>query len=87
MVKTPKSKRFRKVFKKVPGNKVKVHLCRTKPARAKCAECGIILHGVPRARSYKMRNTAKTKKRPQRPNGGVLCSACSRKKIIAKARQ
>jgi large subunit ribosomal protein L34e len=60
---------------------------RRKPDKAICAECGKILAGVPRELPSKMRNLPKTKKRPERPYGGVLCSACTRRKIIAKARK
>jgi len=31
-------------------------------------------------------NMAKTKKRPERPYGGVLCTRCMRKTMIGKAR-
>ena len=81
-----KSGSLRKVFRKAPGGKTKVHYRKRKPARAKCASCRKHLAGVPRERPYKMQNMPKTAKRPERPYGGTLCSACMRKKIIAKAR-
>ncbi|MBI4983390.1 50S ribosomal protein L34e, partial [Candidatus Woesearchaeota archaeon] len=34
-----------------------------------------------------MQNMPKTKKRPQRPYGGVLCSACTRKLLQQRARE
>jgi large subunit ribosomal protein L34e len=58
-----------------------------KPSNAKCGVCGAILSGVPRERPYKMQKLPKTKKRPERPFGGVLCSACSRRKIMVLARE
>jgi large subunit ribosomal protein L34e len=76
-----KSRTFRRVFKKITGNKIKLHYVRRKPAKAKCSECGVFLKGVARELPKKMKNMAKTKKRPSRPFGGVLCSKCSRKKI------
>jgi len=33
-----------------------------------------------------MRNMPKTKKRPERPFGGVLCSKCSREEIVSRIR-
>ena len=54
--------------------------------RAKCAVCGVVLKGVLRETPTKMKNMAKTKKRPSRPFGGVLCSKCSREKIKNESR-
>ena len=76
-----KSRTFRRGFVKVPGSKTKLHYKRRKPSKAKCANCGTVLKGVPRELPYKMRNLAKTKKRPQRPYGGVLCSKCTKQKL------
>ncbi|MFH0752193.1 MAG: 50S ribosomal protein L34e [archaeon] len=87
MAKTPRSKAKRKLFKRSPGGTVRIQYVCKKPAKAKCAECGKVLAGVPRERPFKMQNMAKSKKRPERPDGGCLCSPCSRKKIIAKTRQ
>ena len=82
-----KSRTFRRVFVKVPGSKTKLHYKRRKPSKAKCANCGTVLKGVPRELPYKMRNLAKTKKRPQRPYGGVLCSKCTKQKIKERLRK
>ena len=79
-----KSRSFRQVSRKVPGGKTKIHYKYKKPKKAHCAKCGALLAGVPRERPNKMKNMAKTKKRPQRPFGGVLCSKCMRKEIIAR---
>ncbi len=76
-----KSRTFRRVFKKLSGNKSKLHYVRRKPKKARCANCGAVLKGVPRELPKKMKNMAKTKKRPSRPFGGVLCSKCAREKI------
>ena len=81
-----KSRTKRRVFKKLPGKRTTVHYESRKPSKAKCAECGAELKGVPRERPYKMQNMPKTKKRPERPYGGVLCSKCTRKKIISQTR-
>jgi len=82
--KSRRSKRM--IFTKVPGGRTVVHFKKKKPGKAKCGGCGKILPGVPRERPYKMKNLSKTKKRPERPFGGNLCSQCMRKKIIAGVR-
>jgi len=82
-----RSRTFRRVYRKTPGGRTVLHHVKRKPSKAICSECGKVLCGVPRERPYKMQRMAKTKKRPERPFGGMLCSKCSRLKIIAKARQ
>jgi len=64
---------------KIPGNKTVTHFKKKKTKVAKCASCGKPLHGVPRVESPEMRKLPKTKKRPERPYGGNLCSKCTRK--------
>ena len=82
-----RSRSLRKVFRKVPGGRVSLHYKKRKPKAAKCGNCGAALKGVPRELPFKMRSMAKTKKRPERPYGGVLCSRCMRQTIIGKIRQ
>lgn len=82
-----RSRSLRKVYRKVSGGRVSIHYKKRKPSAAKCGNCGAVLKGVPRELPYKMRSMAKTKKRPERPYGGVLCSKCMRQKIIDKFRQ
>ncbi len=82
-----RSRSRRKVFRKTPGGRVSIHYKKRKPESAKCGNCGAVLKGIPREFPYKMKNMAKTKKRPERPFGGVLCSRCMRSEIIKKARQ
>lgn len=76
-----KSKSLRKVFRRTPGGRTVEHYKPRKPKKAHCASCGAVLKGVLRERPYKMQNTPKTKKRPSRPYGGVLCSKCLRQRI------
>lgn len=82
-----KSRSLRRVYTKLPGSKVVVHYKKRKPSKAKCSECGTELSGVPRERPYKMQTMAKTKKRPSRPYGGVLCSKCTRNLMKEKAKE
>ena len=79
-----RSRSLRKVFRKVPGGRVSIHYKKRKPKSAKCGSCGAVLKGIPRELPYKMKKMAKTKKRPERPYGGVLCSKCMRQEIIKK---
>jgi len=71
-----RSKKRRRV--RTPGKKLVTHYKRKKPGRARCAVCKKPLHGVPRLNPSKMRKLPKTKKRPERPFGGNLCSKCMR---------
>ncbi|MBS3100513.1 50S ribosomal protein L34e [Candidatus Woesearchaeota archaeon] len=82
-----RSRSLRKVFRRVPGGRTSIHYKRKKHKQARCGNCGALLKGVPRELPYKMRSMAKTKKRPERPFGGVLCSRCMRRTIIDKFRQ
>ncbi|MBI2654657.1 50S ribosomal protein L34e [Candidatus Woesearchaeota archaeon] len=82
-----RSRSLRKVYRKVSGGRVSIHYKKRKPKAAHCGNCGAVLKGVPRELPYKMRSMAKTKKRPERPFGGVLCSKCMRQEIINKVRQ
>lgn len=82
-----RSRSLRKVFRKVPGGRVSIHYKKRKPKSAKCGNCGAVLKGIPRELPFKMRSMAKTKKRPERPFGGILCSRCMRQEIINKVRQ
>lgn len=81
-----RSRSLRRVYKKTPGGKTVVHYRKRKPKIAHCGECGAELKGVIRAIPSKMKKTAKTKKRPERPYPN-LCSSCMRKKIIKEARE
>ncbi len=71
---------------RTPGNRIVIHYERKKPKVAKCAVCGKPLLGVPRLNPSEMRKLPKTKKRPERPYGGNLCSECMRelfrKKVV-----
>ena len=81
-----RSRSLRRVYVKAPGGKTRLHYRKRKPGKAKCGNCGAVLKGTLRERSNKMGNLPKTKKRPERPYGGVLCSRCMRILIVKKAR-
>lgn len=82
-----RSRSLRRIFRKVPGNRISLQYRKKKPNASRCGNCGSVLKGIPREIPYKMRGMAKSKKRPERPFGGVLCSSCMRQKMIDKARQ
>ena len=79
-----RSRTFRRVKIKTPGGRNIVHFRRRNPAKAQCGSCGSELKAVPRLLPYEIRNTPKTKRRPERPYGGVLCSKCTRELIKSK---
>ena len=79
-----KSRSKRRVFIRTPGGENKIHYRQRKPVKKKCRECGSELHGIPHLIESKFKNLPKTKKRPQRPYAGELCSKCMRKKIREK---
>ena len=81
-----RSRTFRRVNVVTPGNRTVTHYRRRKPAKAKCAETGEVLHGVPRLLPSKLSKIPKTQKRPDRPYGGALSSKAMRRKMKEKAR-
>jgi len=82
-----RSRSLRRVFVRTPGGETRIQYRKRKPAKAKCNSCGAVLKGVIRERPHVMKKTAKSKKRPERPYGGALCSRCMRAKIKANARR
>jgi large subunit ribosomal protein L34e len=82
-----KSRTLRRIAVKVPGGAVKRHYRQRKPGKAVCSTCQKPLAGVPRELPRQLTKLPKTAKRPQRPYGGVLCSACLRRMLLTKARE
>ena len=81
-----KSGRLRKISVRTPGSRVAVHYRERKPSKAICGSCKTHLAGVPRELPSVMSNMPKTAKRPERPYGGMLCSACTRLLLKQRAR-
>lgn len=77
-----RSRAQRRVFVKTPGGKTNLTFRTRKNARPTCGDCGAVLKGIPRVSICKL---TKTQRRPERPYGGVLCSKCTRKKMVQKA--
>ena len=82
-----RSRSLRRLKKKVPGGRTVTHYKKKKPKAARCGNCNAVLKGVLRERPFKMQTLPKTKKRPERPYGGNLCSRCMRALIIEKSRK
>ncbi|HIH12232.1 TPA: 50S ribosomal protein L34e [Candidatus Woesearchaeota archaeon] len=81
-----KSRTFRRIKVKTPGGKTNTHFRRRKPSKAICATCRKTLLGVPQGLPMQVAKLPKTARRPERPYGGVLCSACTRKVLQQRAR-
>jgi len=81
-----RSRTKRRVKRVAPGGKNVLHYVDRKPQKARCGSCGVDLKGVPRERPAKMRAMSKTKKRPERKFGGVLCGGCVSRMVITAAR-
>lgn len=75
-----------KVKVRTPSGKVVIRFKKSKPSFAKCAVCGKTLHGIKRLGRVELRKLAKSKRRPERPYGGYLCSECSRETFREKVR-
>ena len=73
--------------RRMPSGKYRMVVKRKKPTVAKCAGCGMPLHGVPRLHPNQMKKLSKTEKRPQRAYGGYLCSSCVRELFKSEARK
>jgi large subunit ribosomal protein L34e len=76
-----RSRTLRRIHKRTPGGRTVLRYKKRAPGKAVCAVCGAELHGIPRTKPSKIRHTPKTKKRPERPYGGYLCSRCMRVKV------
>ena len=81
-----RSRSYKRMNKRTPGGQNVLRYKKKKPSKHVCAECGAILHGVPRGRPYEIGKLSKTKKRPNRPFGGYLCSKCLRIHVKSEAR-
>ncbi|MGL6297610.1 MAG: 50S ribosomal protein L34e [Methanobacteriaceae archaeon] len=81
-----RSRSYKRTFKKTPGGNTVLRYKKKKPSKHICAKCGEQLHGVPRGRPYEIRKLSKSKKRPNRPYGGYLCTKCTREHFKSEAR-
>ena len=59
-----RSRSYKRVHKNTPGGANVLRYKKKKPSKHVCAECGKVLHGVPRGRPYEIGKLSKTAKRP-----------------------
>jgi len=76
-----RSRSLRKILKKIPGGAYVVHYTNRKPSAPKCANCKRPLKGVAKREQSRLKRVASSFRKPSRPYGGNLCSACMRNKI------
>ncbi len=82
-----KSRTYRRIQKKLPGARTVLRYEKKAVGKAICASCGEGLKGVPSKRVSEMQKIPKSKRAPQRPFGGNLCTRCARAKIKSEARK
>ncbi|MFH1592532.1 MAG: 50S ribosomal protein L34e [Candidatus Woesearchaeota archaeon] len=87
MLKPHATRSLRRIKKRTPGGKLIIQYKKRTPKIAHCAKCKKKLHGIPRVRQVAVGKLTKSKRRPERPYGGMLCSVCSRKLIIEKSKE
>ncbi|MEM4337139.1 MAG: 50S ribosomal protein L34e [Candidatus Woesearchaeota archaeon] len=84
MSKISKSRTFRKI-KKRAISRTTIKYKKKNPHKARCGGCGNVLSGM--ALRKKIKKSPKTKKRPERTFGGVLCPRCLKEELKKKVRK
>lgn len=82
-----RSRTFRRVFVRIPSGSSVLRYRRRKNAKPQCADCDATLPGVARGTKAQVKALPRSARRPERPFGGKLCSACTRRTIIAMVRK
>ena len=75
-----RTRKLRRVKVKTPTG-VKTHYRRRKPKLAHCSQCKKPLHGMPRDLPFKIKQLPKSRRRPERMYGGILCPSCLKKHL------
>ena len=81
-----RSRSLRRVKRKVPGGRVSMQYKERKVGKPACGKCGDALLGMAHGTLSRVRKHKLSGRRPSRPYGGMLCSACARDAHVAKAR-
>lgn len=81
-----RSRTFRRVYQTTPGGTNQILYKRRRNAKPQCSKCEAFLPGVARGTKTQVLAIPRSARRPERPYGGMLCSACTRRVIIAKVR-
>ena len=74
----PGLKRAKRVQRRTPGGRTVTHYKKKRRGPALCAICGSELSGVPRVSQARLKRLPKSKRKPERPFGGALCTRCTR---------
>ena len=82
-----RSRKLRRIHVRTPKGISKLVYKRKKPSQPKCFMCKRPLHGIKRLIPSKIRKLSKSKRRPERIFGGVLCSSCTKRILINKIRK
>lgn len=80
------SRSLKRIQRKTPGGWTVTHYKYKKTGKHVCAICKNVLHGKPRGSIVEISRLPKSQRRPERPFGGMLCSACSRQIISLRAK-
>ncbi len=75
----------KRVAIRTPGCKIVYHYKPKRYGPARCAICKKPLNATPTGPKSLIKKLPKSKKRPNRPYGGYLCSSCLRKVILRRA--
>jgi len=81
-----RSRSLKRVQVRTPGGRTVTKYKKKKTSKHKCAVCKEVLHGKPRGISSKIKALPKSRRKINRPFGGMLCSKCSRKVISLRAK-
>ncbi len=80
-------RKAKKIQKKTPSGRHVMKRGRKKPSKQICSSCGAKLHGVPKVRPSDMTKIPPSKRTPNRPYRGKLCSRCMRETLKKKVGQ
>jgi large subunit ribosomal protein L34e len=72
---------------RLPGGRLKTSSSGKKPSRTVCPITGKALQAVPQLKGSAIKRLEKSKRRPERPFGGMLSSKAMRILMIDKARK
>lgn len=81
-----RSRSLKRLQRRTPGGRTVTHYKHKKPGKHICAICKNFVHGRSRGRPVEIRRLPKSKRAPERPFGGMLCSKCTRKVLSLRAR-
>lgn len=81
-----RSRSLKRIQRRTPGGRTVTKYKKRTPAKHKCAVCRAVLHGKPRGVSSKIKNLPGSKRKVNRPFGGMLCTKCSRNVLSLRAR-